>query len=78
MSKMSNVYLELCELGALRVRQIENDVNTWNVVYLEEPKRVLAEILSKYKISENTAHMIIGGAPTKTCSQAVASRSEDL
>ena len=67
---MSDVNIELSELGAIKVRTIENEVNVHLAVHgRKDLHKLVIVIQRKYGVASHTAVMLVSGAPKKTCSR---------
>lgn len=70
MSRMSDVNVELHELGVIKVRTIENEVNAHLAVYgRKDLHKLVTALQRKYGVASHTAVMLVSGAPKKTCSR---------
>ena len=71
MSKMSEVHLEITELGYNKVRTIENTVNAYAVIYT--PVFIQEAIAREYHLSRHASIMLEAGAKEHKCSKMLES-----
>ena len=70
MSVMSNVHIELEELGYDKLFEIEEMINKMELT-AKNQDRLLSKLYKQYKITTNAGLMIIAGAKDHKCSKAV-------
>ena len=75
MSRMSDVYINLEELGYDKLFEIETMINKMEMT-AKNQDRLLSKLYKTYGITTNTGLMIIGGAKDHKCSKAVIGYDE--
>ena len=70
MSKMSDVYIDLEEIGYDKLFEIETIINKMELT-AKNQDRLLSKLYKQYKITTNAGLMIIAGAKDHKCSKAV-------
>ena len=70
MSKMSDISIDLEELGYDKLFEIEEMINKMELT-VKNQDRLLSKLYKQYMITTNTGLMIISGARDHKCSKAM-------